>query len=613
MTAVTIALQDAAARLAVLPFEILSADVDAADGYFARGFVEDLTVELTRFPTLEILHPDSALAADPLRGALDGAGVSHYLRGTVRRSADAVRVTAQLVDAATGKRCWAERFDARASDLLALQDEIVMRVVSSTAIEIDTARLARARRKPLASLEVYDCWLRGVEALHRGTAEDDVLARSFFERALELDPTYARAHAGLSLSHFNEWSCQAWEKWDETEALAYDHALRAAALDDSDAHVQIVLGRVLLYRREFAQAEQRIARALALNPNDADVLVQAAITRAFVGAAEEGIALARKAMRLHPRHPEFYVPCLVIPLFVAGSYEEACEVAARAPRSVVDLPAYVAAGAALDGRSDVAARYLEMFLADFRDKIVFGSAPDPGDALRWIDLVNPYERREDFERLARGLELAGLPADRPPTVALRDARAPAVWRGAPTAGVRTADRPSFRREGELWRFDFGGDVVRLSDAKGFGDLVLLLSRPGEDLHCLELAGRQTEPRGADPLLDERARREIRARIADLDLQIEEADGTGDSARAESARDELDQLVTSLAGALGLGGRPRRVGSAVERARSAVTWRIRSAIRKIAAAHPPLGRHLENAIRTGTRCAYRPETSLDWML
>jgi TolB-like protein/tetratricopeptide (TPR) repeat protein len=584
MTAVTIALQDAAARLAVLPFEILSAD--AADGYFARGFVEDLVVELARFPTLEILHPDSSLAADHPRGALDGAGVSHYLRGTVRRSADALRVTAQLVDAATGQRCWAERFDARASDLLALQDEIVMRVVSSTAIEIDTARLARARRKPLASLEVYDCWLRGVEALHRGTAEDDVLARSFFERALELDPTYARAHAGLSLSHFNEWSCQAWEKWDETEALAYEHALRAAALDDGDAHVQIVLGRVLLYRREFAQAEQHIARALALNPNDADVLVQAAITRAFVGAAEEGIALARKAMRLHPRHPEFYVPCLVIPLFVAGSYEEACEVAAR---------------------------YLEMFLADFREKIVFGSEPDPGDALRWIDLVNPYERREDFERLARGLELAGLPADRPPTVALRDARGPAVWRGAPTSGVRTADQPSFRREGELWRFDFGGDVVRLSDAKGFGDLVLLLSRPGEDLHCLELAGRQTEPRGADPLLDERARREIRARIADLDLQIEEADRTGDSERAENAREELDQLVTSLAGALGLGGRPRRVGSAVERARCAVTWRIRSAIRKIAAAHPPLGRHLENAIRTGTRCAYRPETSLDWRL
>ena len=368
-TVADVALQDAAARLAVLPFESLS--VEPADGLFARGFVEDLIVELARFPTLEVLHPDSSLASAEPRAALDGAGVSHHLRGTVRRTADAIRVTAQLVDAATGQSCWAERFDAPARGVLDLQDEIVTRVASATALGIDGTRLARARRKPLASLEVYDCWLRGVDALHRGTVEDDARARTFFERALEIDPTYARAHAGLSLSHFNEWSCQLWEKWDEMESLAYEHALRAAALDDADAHVQIVLGRVLLYRREFAPAEQCIARALALNPNDADVLVQAAVTRAFAGAAEEGVALARKALRLHPRHPEFYVPCLAIPLFVAGRYGEACDVAARAPRSVVDLPAYLAAGAALDGHGDAAARWVETFLGDFRDKILF--------------------------------------------------------------------------------------------------------------------------------------------------------------------------------------------------------------------------------------------------
>lgn len=609
MTAVAdVALQDAAARLAVLPFESLSAD--PADGFFARGFVEDLIVELARFPTLEVLHPESSLVPDGARAMLDGVGVSHHLRGTVRRSADAIRVTVQLVDAATGQRCWAERFDAPAGDLLALQDEIVTRVASATAIGIDTARLARARRTPLASLEVYDCWLRGVEALRRGTVEDDALARTFFERALEIDPQYARAHAGLSLSYFNEWSCQLWELWDDNEARAYEHAARAASLDDADAHVQIVLGRVLLYRREFEQAEQRIARALALNPNDADVLVQSAISRAFFGAAEEGVALARKAMRLHPRHPDFYVPCLAIPLFVAERWDEACEVAARAPRNVVDLPAYVAAAAAHAGRVDEAARHVETFLADFRDKILFGAAADSGDPLRWIDLVNPYRRREDFARLAHGLERAGLPPDRPPERAGRSAVGRPAWRGAPGGA---AHRPSFVREGELWTLGYAGETVRLGDAKGFGDLVVLLARPGEDVHCLELAGRDAEPRGADPLLDERARREIRGRIAELEVRIEEADAAGDTGRAEQAREELDQLVTSLAGALGLGGRPRRAGSAVERARTTVTWRIRSAIRKIGAAHAALGRHLENAVRTGTRCAYQPESPVEWRL
>jgi hypothetical protein len=143
--------------------------------------------------------------------------------------------------------------------------------------------------------------------------------------------------------------------------------------------------------------------------------------------------------------------------------------------------------------------------------------------------------------------------------------------------------------------------------------VQLLARPGEHVHCLELAGRRGEPTGADAVLDERARREVRARIRELEERIEEAQERGDAAQAEQARDELDQLVTTLAGALGLGGRPRRAGSTVERARSAVTWRMRSAMRKIAAVHPALGRHLENTIRTGATCAYQPETPVDWLL
>ena len=115
------------------------------------------------------------------------------------------------------------------------------------------------------------------------------------------------------------------------------------------------------------------------------------------------------------------------------------------------------------------------------------------------------------------------------------------------------------------------------------------------------------------MFDERARREVRARVRELEEQIEEADGSGDLGRGLRAREELDQLVGALAGALGLGGRPRRVGSQVERARCTVTWRIKSAIRKVAAAHPALGRHLANAVRTGTTCVYQPEQPVDWVL
>ncbi|MFN2427344.1 MAG: hypothetical protein ABR587_12960 [Candidatus Binatia bacterium] len=594
------ALRAAAARIAVLPFDSLSED--ASDAYFARGFVEDLITELSRFPTLEVLHPDSALAEDR---SFDAAalGVTLCLRGSVRRFGEAVRITAQLADAGSGRRLWAERFDASASELLAAQDDIVAHVASTLALEIDNGRLSQARRRPLASLDVYDCCLRGLDALRAGSLEDDARARTFFERALELDPSCARAHAGLSLSHFNEWSCQAWELFDDKERLAYEHASRAAALDDSDAHVQMVLARVLLFRRDFEGGAHRVERAIALNPNDADVLAHAALACTYLGRAPTAVGMAQKAIRLHPRHPEWYLPSLTMSLFGAGRYAEAVEVGAKAPRAFVDIPAYLAASAALAGDLARAAGYVEMLLAGFRDKITFGRAPEPGEPLRWVEHVNPFRRPEDLEPLARGLALAGLAVD-PDVGARRE----------PTPRPRHApERPEFRREADVWTVVFGGEMVRLGDVKGFADLAVLLGRPDQEVHCLELAGRPLDGAGADAQLDERARREVRTRIRNLEEEIEDAERLGDLGRGDRAREELDQLVETLTGALGLGGRPRRIGSQVERARCTVTWRIKSAVRKVAAVHPTLGRHLTNAVRTGTTCVYQPETSVDWQL
>jgi TolB-like protein/Tfp pilus assembly protein PilF len=593
-----------AATIAVLPFENPSGDPEQE--YFARGFVEDLVTELSRFPTLEVVHVRSAAGAGR-EGTPDrppgGLRVGHVLRGSVRRLGSTVRVAAQLVEAPAGRQVWADRFDAPAEDLLAVQDEIVAAVASRLAVQIDSARLQQARRKPLSSLEVYDCWLRGLDCLRRGTVEDDERARAFFERALALDPHWARAHAGLSLSHFNEWSCQAWELWDDKERLAYEHARQAAALDDRDALVQLVLGRILLYRREFDQAARHVDRAIALNPNDADVLAHVALCRAYLGDAEAAVDLAAKAMRLNPQHPDWYAPSAALPLLLLGRYGEAVALLSRAPRATVDTPACLAAAHALAGELPRAAAALEMFLVDFVEKITFGRAPEPGEPLRWLLHVNPFRRAEDAALLARGLELAGLPADpdeRRPRAVARPA-AP----GAPAA--------VFRAEGELWTVGFDGLAVQLTEAKGFHDLAELLAKPGARIHCLELAGRTAEPRGDDAVLDARARRELAARARELQEETDGAEARNDPARAERAREELERIVTALSQALGLGGRTRRLGSAAERARTAVTWRIRNAIRKIGTVHPALGRHLENAVRTGTYCAYTPDRPVDWAL
>lgn len=414
-------------------------------------------------------------------------------------------------------------------------------------------------------------------------------------------PRTGRAYAGLSLSHFNEWSCQAWERWDEKERFAYQYAHRAAELDDGDAVVQIVLGRILLFRRRFDEAAHHVERALALNSNDADVLAHASLCLGLLGDAGLAVELARKAKRLNPHFPQWYVAGEAQGLFLLERYDEASQTALKTPGGTVDLPAWLAAACALSGDLARARSYLDRFLSDFTERITFGRSPDPGEPLRWLLHINPFRRAADSERLARGLQSAGLENDpdegRPEAVA------------HPVSGTAAA---VFRREGSLWRIAFDGLAVQLSDQKGFHDLSRLLSQPGKEIHCLELANRPEEDGAADPVLDARARREIQERVRDLQSEIDNADAMNDMGRATRAREELDRIVELLSGALGLRGRSRALGSGAERARSAVTWRIRSTIKKITSAHPRLGRHLENSLKTGTFCTYQPETPIAWV-
>ena len=171
----------------------------------------------------------------------------------------------------------------------------------------------------------------------------------------------------------------------------------------------------------------------------------------------------------------------------------------------------------------------------------------------------------------------------------------------------------FRLEGDVWTITFGGTTVRFPASKGLADLHRLLQRPGRDLAAIDLMGVTVAEGDTGEALDRRARQEIEARIRDLQGDIDEAEATNDPRRAERAGDELDRLVDHLAAATGLGGRDRRAGATAERARSAVTARIRAAIAKLTAAHEPLGRHLERSVVTGRHCRYEPIEPTDWEL
>ena len=168
-------------------------------------------------------------------------------------------------------------------------------------------------------------------------------------------------------------------------------------------------------------------------------------------------------------------------------------------------------------------------------------------------------------------------------------------------------------EGATWAVSWAGKTRRVQDSKGLRDLAILLSRPQQEVHCLELVGGSDVGASPGPALDEQARRAYEQRIRDLQSDVDEARDMADTGRAERAEEELDALVQQLSEAFGLTGRSRATGSAAERARSAVSWRIRAAIRNLARVHPELARHLQNAVRTGTWCAYRPETAVQWSI
>jgi len=259
--------------------------------------------------------------------------------------------------------------------------------------------------------------------------------------------------------------------------------------------------------------------------------------------------------------------------------------------------------------------------------IALATAGERATAVRLLDGA-------DAAPVARGLApieqvlLARVLPDRPPAAAGESLEALSrlatdalvAWRGEePVAVAPVAAAGVFRREGPLWTLSFAGAEVRMPHLKGLSDLATLLANPGREIHCLELAG---DGAGAGAgggggdlgeVVDARGREAYRARVDELQAEIEDARRANDPVREERARDELGAIAEALDATYGLGGRVRRAGDPAERARTAVAWRVRSAVGKIEAEHSALARHLRNTVRMGTWCAYEPETPVKWEL
>ncbi|GAA0626692.1 hypothetical protein ACFPTY_19565 [Halomonas beimenensis] len=586
--------------IAVLPFR--GHGEPPGDASFPRLVGEALVGELTRFGGIEVIAAQSAAAvADlPETEAARRLGADYVLTGRLLSVGGAPRLGVALVVGADATPVWHETLELRMDDLPGVIDEVTARLAATFSARVFGDVVRRSRRRSPETLEDFELIARGVALLKTGTREADEEARGLFRQVLERDPDSAPALGGMALSWFNEWSCDFWEEFEDIGRRAYGLAHRALALDDRDPWLHLVLGRILLYRREFAAAAWYIDRALALAPNDAELLIELVPAEVYLGRPEMAQAHAEKAMRLNPYHPNYYYAYAAFPSFVMREFEAALAIAERAAGvMIIDIPAFTAIASAHLGRWGKARHFLALFETEFRRRITQGRDPAPGEAFDWLIAYNPFRRQQDIDLVVEGLGIlhSGSGGPQPGVV-------------PSTASGVTPSTQVLRRDGDGWRVHFNGEVMTLPDLKGMHDLARLLARPGEEFHCLDLAGRGEAARG-DTMLDERGRLEVKQRIRDLQEALAEAEDMNDLGRAEQLRSELDRLVEELSRALGVGGRGRRMGDLAERARSTVTWRIRHAIRRIGKTHPGFQRHLENSVRTGTFCRYQPERPCRW--
>jgi adenylate cyclase len=293
--------------IAVLPFVNMSADPEQE--YFSDGITEDLITDLSKISTLFVIARNSTFVykgqAINIQDVGADLGAAYVLEGSVRKVDERVRITAQLIDATTGGHLWAERYDRNLEDIFAVQDEVVEKIVAALALTLTEDDEEHLAQNATDNLEAYDFAKRGWWYYHQLTQETNDQARRLFEMAVDRDPGYADAYAGLGFTYYEEWA-QQWSQDPRSLDRAYDLAIEAISLNDSRAAAHTLLSHVYLRRGEFEQAIVEQEKAIVLDPNDANNYRDLAEALIFAGRPEDAIEHIEKAMSLNPHYPVTY-------------------------------------------------------------------------------------------------------------------------------------------------------------------------------------------------------------------------------------------------------------------------------------------------------------------
>jgi adenylate cyclase len=395
--------------IAVLPFTNMSGDPEQE--YFSDGITEDIITELSRFSALFVIARHSSFVFKgqtiDLKEVGGRLGVRYLVEGSVRKAGNRVRITAQLIDAATGNHIWAERYDRSIEDIFEVQDEVTYAIVATLPGQIEKAVAERTGRKRTESMTAYDCLLRGNRHFHRVTYEDLLEAKRLYQQAIDLDPQFALAYSRLAASD-NVIAGMGMES-DDTYSETLKNAQRGLALDSDDNWSRLTLGWTLLRRQRFDESEEQFERALALNRNDAGCMSWAALGFVLLGRTEEAFELINKAMRLNPLHPISYHLVLGNAAYFTGRYEDAIREFRRGGKYGIWHHANLAAAYGQAGRIEEAQAEAIIFAEARRKQLAKRGTPLPASDLELAtERIKRHRRQVDQDRFLDGLRKAGL-------------------------------------------------------------------------------------------------------------------------------------------------------------------------------------------------------------
>jgi len=388
--------------IAVLPFDNMSKDPEQE--YFSDGMTEEIITALAKVPDLFVIARNSSFTykGKPVKvqQVAEELGVRYVLEGSVRKSENRIRVTAQLIDAINGNHLWAERYDRPLKDIFAVQDDITFKILEALHIKMTGNEIAHKCARGTDNVDAYLKFLQAYRHFFLATAEDVFMARKLFKEAVDLDPDYSSGYAMIALTHIGDIIYGLSKSPKQSLAEAFKLSQRALSLDITCVAPYLALSMCYLFTRQHDKAIAAIEQGVTVNPNTPGTHALLANNLVYAGKAEEAIEPIETALRIDPKPPLHVLGWQGAVYLHTGRYEEAILVlkkALDASPNAISIHLRLAACYSLLGREDEA-----------RAEIAQVRKLSPKLSLAYISKTQPYKNQADLDLIINALRKAGM-------------------------------------------------------------------------------------------------------------------------------------------------------------------------------------------------------------